>query len=253
MKGTPVTNPNKTLIAALLDRSGSMETSKKATEDGWRELINEQRQQPGQCQVTLAQFDTVYEVLFPATDIAEVPEFAVQPRGGPRCSMPPASSSPRSANSSRRYPSGAPGPRDLPDHDRRRGELQPPVGLRPGSGTDQATTGPVELEVHLPRSQHRRHRGRWPHGFGRQGPHSPTTTPTTSPTTAAMGSTKAMITSTRACKAAAFSNEDRQAAMAREEDGGDFDEVGPRPPALACPRQKVGMQGHGPEKSRSAK
>ena len=34
MKGTPVTNPNKTLIAALLDRSGSMETSKKATEDG---------------------------------------------------------------------------------------------------------------------------------------------------------------------------------------------------------------------------
>ena len=43
--------------------------------------INEQRQQPGQCQVTLAQFDTVYEVLYSATDIAEVPEFVVQPRG----------------------------------------------------------------------------------------------------------------------------------------------------------------------------
>ena len=70
------------LIAALLDRSGSMETSKKATEDGWRELVNEQRQQPGQCQVTLAQFDTVYEVLYSATDIADVPEFVVQPRGG---------------------------------------------------------------------------------------------------------------------------------------------------------------------------
>ena len=81
MKGTPVTNPNRTLIAALLDRSGSMETSKKATEDGWRELVDEQRQQPGQCQVTLAQFDTVYEVLYSATDIAEVPEFVVQPRG----------------------------------------------------------------------------------------------------------------------------------------------------------------------------
>ncbi len=76
-----MTNADRTLIAALLDRSGSMETSKNATEDGWRELINEQRQQPGQCQVTLAQFDTVYEVLYSATDIAEVPEFVVQPRG----------------------------------------------------------------------------------------------------------------------------------------------------------------------------
>jgi hypothetical protein len=76
-----VTNPDKTLIAALLDRSGSMETSKKATEDGWRELINEQRQQPGTCDVTLAQFDTVYELLYPPTDIGGVPEFVVVPRG----------------------------------------------------------------------------------------------------------------------------------------------------------------------------
>jgi len=42
-----MTDSNKTLIAALLDRSGSMNTSKEATEDGWRELINGQRQQPG--------------------------------------------------------------------------------------------------------------------------------------------------------------------------------------------------------------
>ncbi|MFB1294069.1 VWA domain-containing protein [Mycobacterium sp. pW049] len=76
-----MTNPDKTLIAALLDRSGSMETSKKATEDGWRELINEQRRQPGTCEVTLAQFDTVYELLYPPTDIGSVPEFVVAPRG----------------------------------------------------------------------------------------------------------------------------------------------------------------------------
>jgi hypothetical protein len=76
-----MTDPNKTLVAALLDRSGSMETSKTATEDGWRELVNEQRQQPGHCLVTLAQFDTVYEVVFPPTDIADVPGFSVQPRG----------------------------------------------------------------------------------------------------------------------------------------------------------------------------
>ena len=76
-----MTDPDKTLIAALLDRSGSMQTSKIATEDGWRELINEQRQQPGQCQVTLAQFDTVYEVVYSVTDIGDVPEFVVEPRG----------------------------------------------------------------------------------------------------------------------------------------------------------------------------
>jgi hypothetical protein len=77
----PVTNPDKTLIAALLDRSGSMETSKKATEDGWRELINEQRLAPGLCDVALAQFDTEYELLYPPTDIGAVPEFVVAPRG----------------------------------------------------------------------------------------------------------------------------------------------------------------------------
>jgi len=76
-----LTDPSKTLIAALLDRSGSMNTSVAATEDGWRELISEQRANPGQCQVTLAQFDHEYEVVYPATDIAAVPEFVLEPRG----------------------------------------------------------------------------------------------------------------------------------------------------------------------------
>ncbi len=76
-----MTDPTKTLIAALLDRSGSMETSKRATEDGWRELINEQRRLPGRCEMTLAQFDTQYEVVYPATPIADVPELIVEPRG----------------------------------------------------------------------------------------------------------------------------------------------------------------------------
>lgn len=76
-----MTDPSKTLIAALLDHSGSMSTSVEATEDGWRELISEQRANPGQCQVTLAQFDHEYEVLYPPTDIAVVPEFTLVPRG----------------------------------------------------------------------------------------------------------------------------------------------------------------------------
>jgi len=76
-----MTDSKKTLIAALLDRSGSMDTCKEATEDGWRELINEQRSHPEYCEVTLAQFDTEYEVLYPPTVIAAVPEFVVVPRG----------------------------------------------------------------------------------------------------------------------------------------------------------------------------
>lgn len=76
-----MTNPNTTLIAALLDRSGSMRTSVQVTEDGWRELINGQRQNPGLCYVTLAQFDTEYEVVYPPTDINAVPEFGLVPRG----------------------------------------------------------------------------------------------------------------------------------------------------------------------------
>ena len=58
-----------------------MATSVRATEDGWRELISGQRSEPGECQVTLAQFDNDYEVLYPPTDIAEVPEFTLEPRG----------------------------------------------------------------------------------------------------------------------------------------------------------------------------
>ena len=76
-----MTDSNKTLIAALLDRSGSMDDSKEFTEDGWRELINTQRSEPEYCEVTLAQFDTKYEVLYPPTAIAAVPEFVLVPRG----------------------------------------------------------------------------------------------------------------------------------------------------------------------------
>ena len=76
-----MTDSNKTLIAALLDRSGSMADSKEFTEDGWRELINTQRSEPEYCEVTLAQFDTEYEVLYPPTAIAAVPEFVLVPRG----------------------------------------------------------------------------------------------------------------------------------------------------------------------------
>ena len=77
-----MTNPDKTLIAALLDRSGSMIDSKEATEQGWRGLIAEQAKQPGDCQVTLAQFDTSTSTLYSNLPINQLPEFNLQPRWG---------------------------------------------------------------------------------------------------------------------------------------------------------------------------
>ncbi|MFF8346230.1 hypothetical protein ACF049_07745 [Cellulosimicrobium funkei] len=46
-----------THLAMLLDRSGSMQSIKQATEQGFDLFLAEQREAPGRCTVTLAQFD----------------------------------------------------------------------------------------------------------------------------------------------------------------------------------------------------
>ncbi|KAA0094185.1 VWA domain-containing protein [Mycolicibacterium sp. P1-18] len=68
-------------MAALLDRSGSMETIKSDTEGGFNALVATQRTEPGEALVTLAQFDTEYEVVYANRPIAEVPPLVLQPRG----------------------------------------------------------------------------------------------------------------------------------------------------------------------------
>ncbi|MBJ7341189.1 vWA domain-containing protein [Mycolicibacterium sp.] len=75
-----MTDPQRTLIAVLLDRSGSMESIKSDTEGGFNAFIAEQAQQPGEARVTLAQFDTEYEVVYAHRPIAEVPRLELQPR-----------------------------------------------------------------------------------------------------------------------------------------------------------------------------
>ena len=75
-----MTNAQRTLIAALLDRSGSMETIKSDTEGGFNALIASQRTEPGEATVTLAQFDTEYEVVYANRPIADVPPLTLEPR-----------------------------------------------------------------------------------------------------------------------------------------------------------------------------
>jgi uncharacterized protein YegL len=76
-----MTDPKKTLIAVLLDRSGSMAAAKADTEGGFDQFIAKQREQPGAATVTLAQFDHKYELVYSDTPIADVPPLDLEPRG----------------------------------------------------------------------------------------------------------------------------------------------------------------------------
>ena len=62
-------------------RSGSMESIKDDTIGGFNAFMTEQRQHPGACLVTLAQFDDLYEVVYADKPIAEVPRLDLRPRG----------------------------------------------------------------------------------------------------------------------------------------------------------------------------
>ena len=77
-----MTNPDLTLLAVLLDRSGSMQSIKADTEGGVAAYLEEQRKLPRHTQVTFAQFDTEYETVYSNVPIAEVPPPVLAPRGG---------------------------------------------------------------------------------------------------------------------------------------------------------------------------
>ena len=76
-----MTNPDLTHIEFVLDRSGSMHSIKEDIEGGFDAFIADQRSHPGQCTVSLAQFDNEYETVFTATDVREVGPLDLQPRG----------------------------------------------------------------------------------------------------------------------------------------------------------------------------
>jgi hypothetical protein len=76
-----MSNPDRTLLVFLLDRSGSMQSIKSDVEGGFAAFIDEQRHAPGDCAATLAQFDTEYEVVYHQVPVGEVPALNLQPRG----------------------------------------------------------------------------------------------------------------------------------------------------------------------------
>tara|TARA_R110000803_G_scaffold15173_1_gene42215 strand:+ start:751 stop:1452 length:702 start_codon:yes stop_codon:yes gene_type:complete len=84
---------NKTHLVFLVDRSGSMDSIKAAMEEAINGVMVEQKDEPGECTVSMYQFDTKYEfgrghtgmdlhVVCENTDLNEVPKFILNPRGG---------------------------------------------------------------------------------------------------------------------------------------------------------------------------
>lgn len=77
-----MTNPDLTLIATLLDRSGSMDSIADDMRGGFDALIASERGQAGSTDVTLAQFDNEYQVVYASRPIADVPPLVLEPRSG---------------------------------------------------------------------------------------------------------------------------------------------------------------------------
>lgn len=73
--------PNYTHITMLLDRSGSMQSIKDATEEAYNAFIADQRKIPGECTVTLHQFDDQYDTVYHALPLQMIPPLSLRPRG----------------------------------------------------------------------------------------------------------------------------------------------------------------------------
>jgi uncharacterized protein YegL len=72
---------NYTKIIFVIDRSGSMTNIKNDMEGGLKNFISEQiKLNVGKCDVSLYQFDDVYESVFENKDITNTPEYTLNPR-----------------------------------------------------------------------------------------------------------------------------------------------------------------------------
>lgn len=76
-----MTNPQLSLVAALLDRSGSMNGIADDTRGGFDSFIAKERESDGETKVTLAQFDDRYELVYSSKPIVDVPSLVLEPRG----------------------------------------------------------------------------------------------------------------------------------------------------------------------------
>jgi hypothetical protein len=69
-------------IEIVVDRSGSMFTCARDTEQGIAAFIAEQAKLPGRTTISLTQFDTLHDQVFTFRDIREDTPYRLEPRGG---------------------------------------------------------------------------------------------------------------------------------------------------------------------------
>ena len=77
-----MTNPAYRHIIMIVDRSGSMESCRAATEEGINGLFAGQAAEDGWGTSSLYQFDTEHDVVFEHLELSNVPGYRLVPRGG---------------------------------------------------------------------------------------------------------------------------------------------------------------------------
>jgi hypothetical protein len=76
-----MTDPDYTHITLVSDRSGSMSAMQMEAQNAINQFIKEQKEAPGRCTFTLAQFDNQYELVYENVDIQTVGDYTLTPRG----------------------------------------------------------------------------------------------------------------------------------------------------------------------------
>ena len=76
-----MTDKNLTHLYFLLDRSGSMQSIRDDIVGGFDAFIADQKREPGDCRVSLSQFDDVYEEVYADRPLGAVPSLDLVPRG----------------------------------------------------------------------------------------------------------------------------------------------------------------------------
>lgn len=64
-----MTKENSSLIAVVMDRSGSMVAMRDETINGFNHFLEDQKKQPGECKLYYTQFDNEYEIMHDFIDI----------------------------------------------------------------------------------------------------------------------------------------------------------------------------------------
>lgn len=72
----------KSEIIIVLDRSGSMDSIRLDMQGALQSFLDEQRKLPGECLVSLYQFDNQFDPVFEATSLQQVQPIVLLPRGG---------------------------------------------------------------------------------------------------------------------------------------------------------------------------